>query len=64
MQPFMALAVMLAGEGFAAYRTDEWKLVGVGAKVRAKVVGPRETLGTESALECRRMLLDTPVRAA
>ena len=48
----MALAVVLAREGFAADGADEGALVGVGAQVGAEVVGAGEALGAEVALEC------------
>lgn len=53
----MALAVMLAGERFAAMITDEGALVGVGAQMRSQIVGTREALWAETALEGGRMLL-------
>lgn len=51
MQAFVAFAVVLAGEGFAADGADEGAFVGVGAEVGAEVVGSREAFGAEVALE-------------
>jgi hypothetical protein len=33
MKSFMALSIMLARKSFPAYCTDEWALIGVGAKM-------------------------------
>ena len=55
----MAFAVVLAGEGFAADGAYEGSFVGVGAEVRAEVVGPGEAFGAEVALEGCWVFLDT-----
>lgn len=55
----MAFAVMLAGEGFAADGAYEGAFVGVGAEVRAEVIGSGEAFGAEGALEGRWVFLDT-----
>ena len=55
----MSLAIMLAGEGLAADSTNEGTLISMGAKVRSEVVSPSELFGTQSALKCGRMFLDT-----
>jgi hypothetical protein len=52
VEAFVAFAIVLAGEGFAADGADEGTLVGVGAQVGAEVVGTRESLGAETALVC------------
>ena len=52
VEAFVAFAVVLAGEGFAADGADKRPFVGVGAQVRAEIVGAREALGAERALEC------------
>ena len=57
VQTLVPLAVVLAGEGFAADCADEGSLVGVRAEVGAEVVGARESLGAEVALEGGRVLL-------
>ena len=58
VEAFVAFAVVLAREGFAADGTDERALVGVGAEVGAEVVGTGEALGAEVALECGGVFLD------
>lgn len=55
----MALAIVLAGEGFATDCTHEWSFVGVGAEMRAQVVCSSKPLRTQSALESGGVLLDT-----
>jgi hypothetical protein len=57
MKTFVTLAIVLACKGLTAYRTNERPLVCVCAKMRTKIVCPSETLRTEVALECSRMLL-------
>ena len=47
----MPFAVMLPSKGFTADRTDEGPLVGMGTKVRTKIVGSCEALRAERALE-------------
>lgn len=58
VKAFVPFSVVLTGEGFAAHGADEGALVGVGAKMGAQVVGPREAFGAEGALECGGMFLD------
>lgn len=53
----MALSVMLSCKSLAADSAYEGPLVGVGAKVRAQVVGTGKALGAERALESRRVFL-------
>lgn len=57
VKTFMSLSIVLACKGLATDCTDEWSLIGVGAKMRTEVVSSRESLRTKSALERRRMLL-------
>lgn len=59
----MTLAVVLAGKGFPADGADKGPLVGVGAQVRAKVVGAREAFGAEVTLKRCWVLLDALVGA-
>ena len=61
VQAFVAFAVVLAREGFAADCADEWAFVGVRAQMGAEVVGAGEAFGAEVALECCWVLLDTAV---
>lgn len=64
METFVALAVVLASEGFAADCTNERPLVRVRAQMRTKVVGSGKALGAEVALEGGRVFLcATPVCA-
>lgn len=58
VEAFVAFAVVLAGEGFAADGADERTFVRVGAEVGAEVVGPCEAFGAEVALERCRVFLD------
>ena len=58
VEAFVAFAVVLAGEGFAAYCTDERSFVGMGPQMRAEVVCTRKAFGTEVALECGGVFLD------
>ena len=53
----MPLAVVLPGEGLAAHCADEGALVGVRAEMGSEVVGAREALGAEVALESGRVFL-------
>jgi hypothetical protein len=57
MQSLMSLAIMLAGECFAADTAYEWTLIGVSAQVRPQIVSSREAFWTQIALKCRGMLL-------
>ena len=57
VQALVALAVVLARKGLAADGADKGPLVGVGAQVGAQVVGAREALRAEVALEGGRVLL-------
>lgn len=54
----MTFPVMLTRECFATDGTDEWALVGVCAKVGAKIICTGEALGTEITLEGCRVFLD------
>lgn len=47
----MALAIMLAGESFAADGADKGSLVCVGTQVRAEVIGACESFRAKVALE-------------
>lgn len=58
VQPLVALAIVLARKGLSAHGAHERALVGVGAQVRAKVVGASEAFGAEVALEGSRMFLN------
>lgn len=64
VKTLVALAVVLAGERFAADGAHKGALVGVRAQVGAQVVGSREALRAEVALERGRVLLDAPLGAA
>lgn len=58
MQTLVSLPVMLAGECFAADGADKRALVGMGPKMRSKIVRAGEALGTQGTLKGSRMLLD------
>ena len=58
VQALVALAVVLAGKGFAADGADEGAFVGVGAEVGAEIVGAGEAFGAERALESGGVFLD------
>ena len=58
VEAFVAFAVVLAGEGFAADGADERAFVRVGAEVGAEVVGACEAFGAEVTLERCRVFLD------
>ena len=51
VEAFVAFAIVLAGKGFATDGADEGPFVGVGAQMRAEVVGTSEAFGTKGALE-------------
>lgn len=57
MKTLMALPVMLSCKCLAAHSANKGPLVGVGAKVRAQVVGAGKALGAEGALESCGVLL-------
>ena len=63
VEPFVAFAVVLAREGFAADGADKGAFVGVGAEVGAKVIGAGEAFGAEVALEGCRVFLDALFRS-
>jgi hypothetical protein len=54
----VALAIVLAGEGFAADCAHEWSFIGVGAEMRAQIVCSGKPLRAQVALESGRVLLD------
>jgi hypothetical protein len=58
VEAFVAFAVVLACEGFAAYGADEGSFVCVRAEVGAEVVGAGEAFRTEVALEGGGVFLD------
>jgi hypothetical protein len=60
MQAFVALAVMLSRESFAAMTANKRALIGMGSQVRSKIVCARETLWAQAALESGWMLLSLP----
>lgn len=57
MKALVTLPIMLSCECLATHSAHEGSLVGVGAKVRAQVVGTGEALRAERALESRRVFL-------
>jgi hypothetical protein len=59
MKSFVALSIMLARKGFPAHCADERAFVGVGAKMRAKIVGTGETFRAQTTLEGRGVLLNS-----
>lgn len=57
MQAFVPFSVVLSSKSLATDCTDKWSLVSVGAQVGSKIVGARESFGTQVALERGRVLL-------
>lgn len=57
VEALVPLAIVLAGKGFAADGADKGTLVRVSSQMGAQVVGAREALGAEGALEGCRMFL-------
>jgi hypothetical protein len=63
MKSFVAFSVMLTSESFPTDCTYEWAFVGMGAEVRAEVVGTSKAFWTQITLEGCGVLLD-PLRVA
>jgi hypothetical protein len=58
MKPFVTLSIVLARKGFPAHCTHEWALVGMNAKMRAKVISASKSFRAQITLEGRRMFLN------
>lgn len=57
----MTFSIVLACKGLATYGADEGSFVGMGAEMRAEVVGTREAFRAEITLEGGRMFLNLPI---
>jgi hypothetical protein len=51
MKSFVALSVVLARKGFPAHCTHKWTFIGVGTKMRTKVISTSKPFWTQIALE-------------
>jgi hypothetical protein len=55
VKSFVALFIVLARKAFPAHFTQEWALLGVGAKMRVKVISANKSFRAQSTLEGRGM---------
>lgn len=61
VEAFMSFSIVLACKGLATDGADEGSFVGMGAEMRAEVVGTREAFRAEITLEGGRMFLNLPI---
>ena len=64
VEAFVALAIVLSCESFAAHRANEGSFVRVRSQMTTQIIRSREALRAKITLEGRRMLLDSTVLCA